>query len=246
MKIKFAMLVWALIMVGCNAPNVTDGQTANTQDSLNPTDFPAYQGFDVEGYYGKIQTIGCSPVQLEVQKASLDFWFETSVNLLNETRFLSIYAIQGVNAYKDTLGAYFAGKLAPAPEQYDYYWLGRYTERAKKEILGEVQCDVVTPEKCKDFGNYYHLKNEDKQICDEWRTAAKTCLDVWFHCPGATYFESGVPVIDGEGAMVPLQLYQATYDGNGIVTRLDKCSLVNLYFVRIGGQWIYDHREFLD
>ena len=48
MKIKFAVLVWALIMVGCNAPNVTDGQMANAQDSLNPKDFAVYQGFDVE------------------------------------------------------------------------------------------------------------------------------------------------------------------------------------------------------
>ncbi len=219
---------------------------ANAQDSLNPKDFAVYQGFDVEGYYGKIQTIGCSPVQLEVQRAALDFWFETSANLLNEPRFFSIYAFQGVNAYRDTLGAYFAGRFAPASEQYDYYWMGRYTDRAKKEILGEVPCEVVTPEKCKDFGNYYHLKNEDQQICDKWRNAAKTCLDVWFHCPGATYFESGVPVMDGEAAMVPLQLYQATYDSNGIVTRFDKCRLVNLSFVLVKEEWMFDHREFLD
>lgn len=244
MKIQFVILIATIFLMGCNAQSTKEQQAASGQKPIDPKDFPAYDFGAGEGYHGKIHAEGSTQEQLEVQAAALDFWFETSALLLNEGRFIDIYATQGASAYMDSLPAYFAGLAPDESGQSPYRWFALYTPRAKAEILAEKPCEASTTKKCME--SYHDLSEEDQRICDELRKEIDACRDIWFHCPGATFFEAGKPKVEGKRATMPLQLYQATRDDNFEVTRLDKCRLINLHFVLVGKQWMFDHREILN
>jgi hypothetical protein len=240
-----ALLVATILFIGChvNEPKNVQSKVGKSA-SIDPNEFIVYEGFGVEGYFGKMDNTHLTKEEASIQQNALDFWFEIG-NLLASSTFIDIYANQGAKPYQDSICAYFEGKHKHEPEEYDYYWRKRYTAKGKKQILSEMPCNVETPVKCKDRNGYYNLPLEDQQKCNEWRKEMTRCRDVWFHCPEARYFDIQKPVITGNEAKVELQLYEGDYEKNLEAKTLVPCSRIQLSFVNAGEDWLFDGREIM-